>query len=226
MLDAVLRLGEGRAFITRQDLVQHELLRIEQETRSAGATPEQTLSRVLQELRDDGVLRFSSNGVYEILRRPVIAEDSDLAEKQLDQAVRQGLLRFGDIETGDTLRFGRQRKGQDQLRKLTLINYRNRCAVCDVKDTALLVTSHVRPWADDPLARGKLANAICLCEPHDSLFEHGYWSLSDDLRPIRKQPIRFWAVKALLPETLKFRRAEAPPDPAYLWTHRRKNGFE
>lgn len=54
----------GSAVFTRQELIDAELDAIIAETGSAGATPQQTLSRELQELRDAGVLAFVDTGTY------------------------------------------------------------------------------------------------------------------------------------------------------------------
>lgn len=53
------RLGPA---ITRADLIANELPTIIADVGSDGATPAQTLSRVLQELRDQGVLIFDGQG--------------------------------------------------------------------------------------------------------------------------------------------------------------------
>lgn len=50
-----------RAEFSRQDIIESELLTITEEVRSKGDTPEQTLSRVLQELRHEGVIEFVDN---------------------------------------------------------------------------------------------------------------------------------------------------------------------
>ena len=53
---------------TRQDLIKYELPRIIKESKSVGATPEQTLSRELQELADSGRISFEDNrGTYRAL---------------------------------------------------------------------------------------------------------------------------------------------------------------
>lgn len=57
----------GRRTFSRNELIDHELGRIVEETRSAGRTPHQTLSRVLQELRDDGQIEFLEPGEYRAL---------------------------------------------------------------------------------------------------------------------------------------------------------------
>jgi putative restriction endonuclease len=48
----------GDPTFTRQELIDAEMDRIVSETGSEGATPQMTLSRELQQLRDGGVLAF------------------------------------------------------------------------------------------------------------------------------------------------------------------------
>jgi putative restriction endonuclease len=58
----------GSSEFTRQDLRDAELDRIVSETASQGQTPEQTLSRELQQLRDQGVLEFiDDRGAYRLV---------------------------------------------------------------------------------------------------------------------------------------------------------------
>jgi len=50
---------------TRKGLIKSQLNRIIADTGSKGATPKQTLSRILQELRDAGEIEFIDNhGTY------------------------------------------------------------------------------------------------------------------------------------------------------------------
>lgn len=58
----------GSSTFTRVDLIDAELARIISDTGSKGATPDMTLSRELQELRDRGVLEFvDDRGTYNLL---------------------------------------------------------------------------------------------------------------------------------------------------------------
>lgn len=58
----------GSAEFTRQELSDYELDRIVSETGSEGKTPQQTLSRELQQLRDAGVLEFiDDRGSYRLI---------------------------------------------------------------------------------------------------------------------------------------------------------------
>jgi hypothetical protein len=57
----------GNRVFTRQQLIDSELERIVSEVGSTGETPEQTLSRVLQELRVLGKIEFESPGIYKLI---------------------------------------------------------------------------------------------------------------------------------------------------------------
>ncbi|WP_240504421.1 HNH endonuclease [Tsuneonella mangrovi] len=57
---------------TRQQMIDEELGRIVNETGSRGATPDMTLSRELQQLRDKGGIEFLGAGNYRLLDAPVI----------------------------------------------------------------------------------------------------------------------------------------------------------
>jgi DNA-binding IclR family transcriptional regulator len=57
---------EGGTF-TRQDFLAEEERRIVSDCGGGGKTPRQTISRVLQELRDDGVVAFvDDRGAYRL----------------------------------------------------------------------------------------------------------------------------------------------------------------
>jgi putative restriction endonuclease len=59
----------GDSIFTRTDLIDAELGQIVSETGSKGATPDMTLSRELQELRDRGVLEFvDDRGTYRLIK--------------------------------------------------------------------------------------------------------------------------------------------------------------
>lgn len=70
---AVRRLAarHDRHEFTRQEIIEEELYRIVRETGSRGATPEMTLSRELQQMRDRGEIEFVTPGHYRLLDAPV-----------------------------------------------------------------------------------------------------------------------------------------------------------
>lgn len=71
VLNAIKRLcrRHNTSVFTRQMLIDEELNGIIEETGSRGATPDQTMSRVLQELRQQGYIDFLDNqGTYRLQR--------------------------------------------------------------------------------------------------------------------------------------------------------------
>ncbi len=207
--------------IERQALLHEQLPWMVHITQSRGQTPDQTVSRVLQELRDEGVLFFSSAGLYVVQNQPLDASREDAADDVIANAIVQGNLRLGDVEVADSVGLTRQRKGTQALRLATLRNYHCRCALCDVQDEALLVASHIARWADEPSARGVLGNVLCLCTLHDGLFERGYFSLRDDYSLIRREPLRSESLDLWLTRcTRAFAPPTVPPEPRFLAAHR------
>jgi hypothetical protein len=213
--------------VTRQGLISEELKNVISDTQSVGATPHQTLSRVLQELRDAGEIYFSSDGTYVLNSLEIPLLDEDFADDIIDNALRNEKLRIDEISVFDEVRASRQRRGVSRLREMTLSNYNCTCGLCDIPDKNLLVTSHVARWADVPEARGKLSNVLCLCSFHDRLFEYGYISLSDDLALINKPNILSSSIKKWLSYSEeKLKPSRIPPKAEFLRMHRNRIGAE
>jgi len=230
VLNAIHRITKrkGRAIFTRQEIIQEEIDNIKKDTKTYGATPDQTLSRILQDLRDEGLINFyDDRGTYILLDAPINIESEDLKESVLDYALKKDKIKFGDISTDNKEAIGRYRKGQARLRKLTLENYNHKCAFCDVTDDNLLVASHISRWADDPDGRGDLSNIICLCKFHDALFEAGYISLSDELKILKKSDNASRTVAINLDIVKEFRvPSDFKPDPKYLQKHRHRTNHK
>jgi len=67
VLDALRRRSAGRTDgVVHRDELLHELDRIVAETHSDGGTPGQTLSFILQGLRDEGLVEFLEPGRYRL----------------------------------------------------------------------------------------------------------------------------------------------------------------
>jgi hypothetical protein len=216
----------GTRSVGRQSFIAEELPTLVAVTGTVGLTPDQTLSRNLQELRDEGLVQFLGNGNYLLLDAPLDVEAEDLPDEALDFAIKAGQLKLGRIETDVRPAVSRRRKGQERLRALTLDAYDRQCAVCDVADNGLLIASHILRWADAPEHRGELANVVCLCKFHDALFEAGYWSLTGDLRLIKQPRGRSHTVVVVLDSADRFRPPRSfPPAAAYLRVHRSRSGL-
>lgn len=154
-------------------------------------------------------------------------ESIRLSNDEIDALIRDDSLRIGMVETDNKKALTRRRRGQERLRQLTLLNYGSICALCDVKDEALLVTSHIVGWAELPEARGMLSNTICLCRFHDALFETGYWSLSNELEVLRKLSGATSTVRYLLRPTIQFRKPyDHLPRREFIVRHRECHDFD
>jgi len=228
VLDGIRRLTKMKDsyFFSRQEIIQFELSQITQEVYAQGETPAQTLSRVLQELRDDKLVEFSDNlGNYVFLADNVNIEHEDFTEPAIDAAIKAKRIMFGDIPTSEVISQTRQRIGQQRLRYWTLHNYRHQCALCDVSDDRLLVASHLARWADYPKGRGDLTNIVCLCRWHDPLIEYGLISFTDDYK-ILKKLTQSQMLSRILENTNTYQQPiEMPLAPEYLANHRRRTGF-
>jgi hypothetical protein len=210
--------------VNRNHFISSELDAIVKLTRSVGMTPSQTLSRILQELRDEGYLFFSSSGVYVLNTVKFDATKEDFTEDVLENAVIKGNLVLSDVVTSSELAQVRLRKGVAALRNATLHNYSEKCALCDITDTSLLVTSHIARWADLTEARGKLDNTICFCSLHDKLFELGYFIITDRLETVFRQGLKSKVIETWKNEcTWKFSAPKiSSPNVEFLRMHRER----
>ncbi len=113
-------------------------------------------------------------------------------------------------------------RGANQVPEL----YGSCCAVCDIADHGLLITSHIVGWAAGPEHRGDLTNVICLCRIHDALFERGYWSLDDGLGLFKRALPQSRLIQLLLDRMESFRSpAVFRPSASFLRIHRQCAGF-
>lgn len=213
--------------IKRRQLIDEELPAIAKDAAASGRTPSQTLSRVLQELRRAGILSHVRRGIDLLLDGPLPVEAEDLPDAALDAAIEHDQLRISDVATSDDQIVTRRRRGQARLRQHTLTNYEGRCALCDVRDPELLVTSHIVRWSDNQAAQGRLSNVLCLCRMHDALFENGYIALADDLHVLRPRRASSAIVEYLQSTADRLRSPKSHlPAPEYLRQHRQRIGCE
>jgi hypothetical protein len=215
-----------RNCFSRHHFMQEELSIIISRSKSEGKSPSQTLSRVLQELRDDNKLLFLESGKYLYIEKPVTAEETDLSDFELESLISLNRLTFSDVQTDEKKAYARQRKGQHLIRELTIANYNQHCALCDIDDKNLLIASHIARWTDLIEARGKLSNVICLCKIHDPLFENGYISLSDNFSLLIRDNIHSKMIREVIYTTEHFFiPIKIYPEKEYLQLHRIRCGF-
>lgn len=71
------------------------------------------------------------------------------------------------------------RIGHSELRT-KILNYKKECEICGIKNSKILIISHIKPWAKSENSEKLDANNILLlCTMHDALFDKGLISFDD-----------------------------------------------
>ncbi len=78
----------------------------------------------------------------------------------------------------------RARVKQSVFRKAVLKNFQQSCCLTGVKETELIIASHIIPWSHKIETRLNPANGLPLFSSYDRLFDVGYISFTDDLKVI------------------------------------------
>ena len=75
----------------------------------------------------------------------------------------------------------RIRENQSFFRRAILSAYENKCCVTGIDIEALLVASHIKPWAEsDKTEKLNPQNGLCLNALHDRAFDRGLIAVTDD----------------------------------------------
>lgn len=220
---------------SRQLLIDEEMDFIEKMTGTEGETPEQTLSRNLQELwKEEDFIIHKQRGVYELLKtddinlQTVDVTRKDVQEEDLDDLIKDNRLVFPEkVPVKETKAEQKIRVGQQRLRELCLKNYDHECAFCEVNEEDLLIAGHIARWSDDKKNRGSLENVISICEFHDPLFEHGYFTLTEKLQVELHPDWRKFSkpVVKVLERTDEFQQPEVLPNKTLIAKHRNRCGY-
>lgn len=73
------------------------------------------------------------------------------------------------------------RRHQRFFRKVILSSYQGRCAISGLPLSELLVASHIKPWAVDPVNRLNPRNGLCLAATYDRAFDRGLIGFNENL---------------------------------------------
>jgi predicted restriction endonuclease len=109
-------------------------------------------------------------------------------------------------QTGPTERerFLKVRLGQRFFRDSIMAIYRERCCVCGMPITELLIASHIIPWRDREDLRLNPSNGLCLCALHDKAFDRGLLSIDDDYKVLISSSINDYALQEAVKSGLIF----------------------
>lgn len=192
----------GSARFSRQPLIDHELDQIVSETNSAGATPAQTLSRILQTLRDRGQIQFVGGGDYLLLgfqqRRDLLVTKAeqklpdsprDVAAPKIDNTSKKkadvGIAFDVGASTSparsDVIvrRIIRDTKIVAALKEL----YEFRCQLCgltiELKDGLRYCEAHhIRPLGHPHDGPDATSNLIIVCPNHHAMLDYASIQIS------------------------------------------------
>jgi putative restriction endonuclease len=87
-----------------------------------------------------------------------------------------------DVEGKERQRLVIVRVNQSLFRKMVLTNFNNQCCITGIKQTELLVASHILPWSRDKGNRLNPKNGLALNTLHDKAFDCGLLTITEDLK--------------------------------------------
>ena len=105
------------------------------------------------------------------------------------------------------------RENQPFFRKAILSAYENRCCVTGIDIEALLIASHIKPWADsDSTEKLNPQNGLCLNALHDRAFDRGLIAVMDNYTVVVSKQVRHSASDAVRKMLLRYegRRINLP----------------
>ncbi len=132
-----------------------------------------------------------------------------------------------DQDDTEAKRMTTVRLGQAFFRRVVLASYNEQCSICLWPIRALLVASHIVPWAANPALRVDPCNGLCLCALHDRAFDRGLITVDEtfalrvgpELRDAQAHPIVAAQFLAFDGAALKFPEKFRPKD-EYCAYHR------
>ena len=162
VLSAISRLAERKSdnLFDRNLLIQEELDRIIKDTNSVGRTPEQTLSKILQQLRNSGEIEFLGKGKYQLLDSRIHPSSSEAQD--LSPAKRERIFHN---------RIVRDAKQARELKR----RYRFHCQICEcrleLKAGFYCEAHHIRPLGQPHNGPDTECNIIIVCPNHHTLLD-------------------------------------------------------
>lgn len=118
------------------------------------------------------------------------------------------------------------RVDQQLFRKHVLEAYEYRCCLTELEEPALLVASHIRPWANAVEHRLNPSNGLCLSSLHDKAFDRGLISFNEHLEMIVSPKIKKLTSDIAIENFSKYEGKQLrlpvsyPPDMSQMRYHR------
>lgn len=175
---------------------------------------------------------FNQYGMNKIDKEDFMAL-MELAEGDIDidydnEAATEALqdIQNENYHADDEICESKRRSKQSVFSNKVKNNYGHTCALCGIQTKAMLIGSHIIPWATRKDIRLDPSNGISLCVMHDKLFDTGYITLSSQLKVVVSEAVnKDQSLKAVtdLIKGLKLRKPKySAPKEEYLKHHRKK----
>lgn len=92
-----------------------------------------------------------------------LSEEVMLLDKELEKQ---------NINIDEKVVLAKSRIGQSTFKKILMKKYNNRCCICNLANSELLIASHIKEWSESNVfEKGDINNGLLLCTLHDSLFD-------------------------------------------------------
>ena len=138
------------------------------------------------------------DGAWERLAQESAQIIAELEARRLPDSEKSAKARVGK----DQMRLSKSRVNQQFFREAILAAYGERCCVTGLAIPALLVASHIKPWARcDKAEKLSPRNGLCLNALHDRAFDRGLITVGADFR-LRTSRVLFSARDAAARELL------------------------
>lgn len=114
-----------------------------------------------------------------------IESEKLLAKKKhttIEQLNYINLDNLKEVEGKEKERLVIVRVNQSLFRKMVLTNFNNKCCITGIKQTELIVASHILPWSNDKGNRINPKNGLALNTLHDKAFDCGLITITEDLK--------------------------------------------
>jgi len=174
-----MSLRHQRNFFHRSEIIQEELENIVYAVGSVGRTPAQTLSRVLQELRDDGFLDFDGQGGYTLLNSLSTPMTADIPEEYT----------IPDRTPTTVHRILRNSKIIAELKRL----YSFRCQLCSTRielpSGYYCEAHHLKPLGRPHNGPDVKNNIVVVCPNHHVMLDYGAIALNESVFKLKRHAI-------------------------------------
>lgn len=170
---------QGRRFFEREVIINEKLDWIIEQVSAVGKTNAQTLSRVLQELRDEGHLEFDGKGRYRLLQGLGEPRPEDFPEG----------YEVPERASTTVHRILRDAKIVKELKTL----YGYRCSLCECRielpTRAYCEAHHVKPLGGVHEGPDSKRNLIIVCPNHHVMLDYGAIELHEESFALRRHSI-------------------------------------